>query len=352
MNALEAAFHRQHARGGFPGGQLVVRRRGETVVNLALGLASGLRAGEPQVPVEPTTRFQVFSASKPFVAFAVALLEERGLLSVDSPLSHFVPEWPKDRTVLDVLTHRAGLILPELVADERRWSDPDAIRHAIATTPPRHPRGVIAYAPYEYGWILGEVIGRAAGASLSDFLGRELFDRLGLAARFTTTEPIARSYWVGGKRVVAGVELSARWETVQNDPSVLATVCPGAQLIATAEALARFYELLLEGGGGLIRPETVATYTRVHAAGLDRSNWLPLRIGRGFLLGQVMPSLYGFVATRDCYGHAGAFCTVAGADPSTGLAFAYVTNANRGPYDLLWRSASLWEKARAVARRG
>lgn len=348
MNALEAAFRRQHDRGAFPGGQLVVRRRGTTVANLALGLASGLRDGEPRVEVTSSTRFQVFSASKPFVAFAVALLEERGLLSVDRPLSHFVPEWPKDRTVLDVLTHRAGIILPDVVRDERLWRDPDAIRRAVAETPPRHPRGVIAYAPYEYGWILGEVVARAAGQSLPEFLGKELFDRLGLAARFTTTELIARSYWVGGRRVVAGVELSARWEEVQNDPLSLATVCPGAQLIATAEALARFYELLLDGGGGLISAETIATYTRVHAAGLDRSNRLPLRIGRGFLLGQAMPSLYGFIGTSACFGHAGAFCTVAGADPTSGLAFAYVTNANRGPYDLLWRSASLWGKARSL----
>lgn len=348
MTPLEALFHRQHARGAFPGGQLVVRRGGKTLANVAVGLASGLRAGEPRIDVTPATRFQVFSASKPFVAFAVALLEERGLLDVNAPLSRYVPEWPKDRTVLDVLTHRAGLILPDVVRDERRWRDPDGLRHAVATTPPRHPRGVIAYAPYEFGWILGELVARVAGAPLPQFLERELFTPAGLPVSFTTTEAIARSYWVGGPRVVAGVELSARWEEVQNDPATLATVCPGAQLIATAEALAGFYELLLAGGRGLLRPDTIATLTRVHASGLDRSNWLPLRIGRGVLLGRLSPSIYGWFGTSRCFGHAGAFCTVAGGDPVTGTAFAYVTNGNRGPYDLLARAASIGSAARAA----
>jgi CubicO group peptidase (beta-lactamase class C family) len=349
VNELEAAFHRQHTRGVFPGAQLVVLRGGKPLADLSVGLASGFRAGEPQVAVSPSTRFQVFSASKPFVAMAVAMLEERGLLRVDDPLGHFVPGWPTDRTVLDVLTHRSGIVLPQVVADERRWRDPEGIRDAIASTAPRYARGVLAYAPYEFGWILGEVVARAAGAPLPTFLDRELFQRAGLSASFTTTEPIARSYWLGGPRVVAGVELSARWEEVQNDPATLATVCPGAQLIANAQALARFYELLLDGGRGILKPETLETYTRVHASGLDRSNRLPLRVGRGLLLGQLMPSLYGFVGTSHCFGHAGAFCTVAGADPKTGIAFAYVTNANRGPYDLLWRSAGLWSRARGVA---
>ena len=111
-----AVFRAQHARGAFPGGQLVVRRGGKVVVDDAIGLASGFRDDEPKVEVTAATRFGVFSASKPFVAMAVAVLEERGGLDVEKPLSHFVPSWPNDRTVLDVLTHRSGIVLPKVVA--------------------------------------------------------------------------------------------------------------------------------------------------------------------------------------------------------------------------------------------
>lgn len=342
----------QHARGAFPGGQLVVRRGGTVVLDEAVGLASGLRAGEPRVEVTPATRFGVFSASKPFVAIAVAMLEERGLIDVDAPLARHVDGWPADRTVLDVLTHRAGILLPELVADERRWGDRDGLVRAIAETPPRYPRGTLAYAPYEYGWILGEVVARVAGEPLPALLRRELLDPAGIDAAFTTTalDGLARSYWTGGRHHVAGVELSARWEQVHNDPATLATVVPGAGLIATAGALARFYELLLDGGRGLIRPETIARYTARHAAAYDRSNRVVLRVGRGFLLGAPWPTVYGWTRTSGCYGHAGAFCAAAWADPDTGAAVAYVTNGNRGPVDLLRRSAAIAGRVRRALR--
>jgi CubicO group peptidase (beta-lactamase class C family) len=345
------AFRAQHARGGFPGGQLVVRRRGETLVDEAIGLASGLRPEEPRVEVTRATRFQLFSASKPFVALAIALLEERGLVEVDAPLARWVPGWPADRTVLDVLTHRAGILHPEIVADERRWGDREGIVGAIAGRPPRHRRGVLAYAPYEFGWILAEIVERAAGEPLPAFLERELLGPAGIDVVFTTTATdLASTYWLGGRRVVAGTELSARWEEIHNTPSTHRLFVPGAGLIGTAGALARLYELLLDGGRGLLRPETIDAYTRVHVASFDRSNRLPLRLARGFLLGSSLPSAYGWSRTRRCYGHAGAFSAVAWGDPDTGAAIAYVTNANRGPFELLRRSATIGSRVRRAVR--
>lgn len=344
-----AAFRAQHARGAFPGGQLVVRRGGAVVVDEAIGLASGLREGEPRVEVSRATRFQVFSASKPFVAMAIAMLEERGALDVEAPLARFVPGWPADRTVRDVLTHRAGILLPAVVAEEQRWGDPEEIVREIARTPPRYRRGTLAYGPYEFGWILAEIVHRVAGEPLPVFLKRELLDPAGIDVCFTTTsDDVARTYWLGGPRVVAGVEISARWEEVQNAPATRAALVPGAGMIATADGLARFYQLLLDGGRGRIRPETIRTYTTPLTTAFDRSNRMPLRVARGFLCGQRLPSLYGWFGTRGCFGHAGAFSAAAWADPRRGLAIAYVSNANRGPYDLLRRVATIGTRARAA----
>ena len=64
-------------------------------------------------------------------------------------------------------------------------------------------------------------------------------------------------------------------------------------------------------------------------------------MARGFLTGQPWPSLYGWWNTCRCYGHAGAFCAAAWADPVSGCAVAYVTNANRGPVELLRRTAPI-----------
>src|SRR5207253_1695025 len=96
--------------------------------DVAVGIARGwrppraeaARRGAPHadgavVPVTPKTRFVVFSAGKPLVALAIALLEERGLLDVHAPIAELLPEFRrggKERiTTLDVLTHRGGILM-------------------------------------------------------------------------------------------------------------------------------------------------------------------------------------------------------------------------------------------------
>lgn len=84
----EAIFLGQQRRGLFPGGQMVVRAGGEIILEISVGLARGLRADEgSRVSVSEDTSFQVLSASKPVVAFATAVLEDRGLLDVSRSVS-------------------------------------------------------------------------------------------------------------------------------------------------------------------------------------------------------------------------------------------------------------------------
>src|SRR6476469_315565 len=127
MQRVRQLFERQHAKGAFPGGQLVVRHRGQVVLDVALGTARGFRPeeNEPRQPVTPETRFVVFSASKPVVAVTVAMLEERGLVDVEAPVAKYWPEFAANGkgeiTVADVLRHRAGIFTPELVMSSRDW---------------------------------------------------------------------------------------------------------------------------------------------------------------------------------------------------------------------------------------
>ena len=111
LGKVERLFLRQQARGDFPGGQLVVRRQGEELLTISCGIARGLRTGDgDQVPVTESTPFQVMSASKPVIAFLIAVLEDRGLLDVERSVSHYIPQFERegkgDITVLDILTHQ------------------------------------------------------------------------------------------------------------------------------------------------------------------------------------------------------------------------------------------------------
>ena len=77
-------------------------------VDEAVGVARGFRAeeGEPPVAFTRETKSCLFSAGKPLVAIAVALLESRGLLDVARPVATYFPEFGRngksDITVLDV----------------------------------------------------------------------------------------------------------------------------------------------------------------------------------------------------------------------------------------------------------
>lgn len=358
LERVRGLFERQQLHGRFPGGQLVVRRRGRLALDFATGLARGFRPSEQEaaVTVTPSTRFAVFSASKPVVALAVAMLEDRGVLDVNSPVARYFPAFAAngkaDLTVLDVLTHRACVFTPELLAKPHEWGSEEKVRAALVAATPRWPRGTLAYMPYEYGWILAEVVRGALGRGLEEFIRTEISAPSGIPGlRFGATPAevpaLGRTYWVGTRPVhVAGVELSQTFEHDNNLPEVLTAFVPAAGLVGTAGDLAAFYDVLVRGGvtrsgQRLVSAETLRRYTTGGASAYDKSNRIPLRIGRGFLLGTRTPSIYGWWNTQHCYGHAGAFCTLAWADPELELSVAIVTNGNRGPFESLFRFAPL-----------
>lgn len=359
-------FTAQQARGDFPGGQLAVRRAGRLGAEVAVGLARGMRPGEAQRAATPQTLFNVHSASKPLVALAVAALEEDGRLDVALPVARYLPEFAgrgRDAiTVLDVLTHRAGVPMPELTNHPERWRDPDAVRAALAAAEPRYPRGTLAYLPVEFGWILAEVVARITGQRFDVFLRERLLLPAGLGGLGFTATPdelaaAARCCWVGKETVLLhGVDLREQFEKVWNDPAVLAAPVPGASLLTDAAHLAALYELLLRGGVSatgqrLLREDTVATYTRRAFFGFDRANRVPLAVARGFLTGTPWPSIYGLWGSSGCFGHAGGFSTLAFADRETGLAAAVVTNGNAGAGDFFRRFRPLAEALRRAAPR-
>src|SRR5688572_2091505 len=135
-------FRRQQASGVFPGGQLVVRRRGVLAVDEAVGIARGFRdsEGELQRAFTPEQRSCVFSAGKPLVAVAVALLEQRGAIDVQRPVAAYWPEFARgDKsaiTLLDVLLHRSGLYLRDIEADWRAFADWERVVSRIAAHTP------------------------------------------------------------------------------------------------------------------------------------------------------------------------------------------------------------------------
>lgn len=91
-----------------PGIAAVVIRRGKIVGTHTFGVASL----EFNVPVTNNTVFEIGSVSKQITAAAIMLLVEDGKLSLDEPISKYMPQVPQswtDVTVRHLLNHTSGI---------------------------------------------------------------------------------------------------------------------------------------------------------------------------------------------------------------------------------------------------
>jgi CubicO group peptidase (beta-lactamase class C family) len=352
-------FTAQQRRGQTPGGVMVARQRGEIVLAEAVGVAGRDRA----IPMTVDTTFQVMSASKAVVAFAVAVLEDRGLVDVAAPVARARPAFgangKAEVTILEVLTHRSGAVLETLVNERERWRDWEALTETIAAAPLDYRRGTLAYESYAFGWILGEVIRRVSGRSIDAFVAEVLAPEIeGLRFRGAKTERdrVARNEWLGNPNFrLGGARLADSFEAVNNGFSCFEALVPGAGMLADASALTAFYDMLLRGGvlaseRRVVRAEILAPYLAPATSGRDCITGAWVRLGRGFSLGWALPHPYGWWGSGGCFGHPGGFSMLGFADAQADVSVAILTTASRGISDLVRRFAPLSQAIRGAAR--
>ena len=356
-------FRHQQSSGAFPGGQLVVRREGKVVLNVAIGIARGFGSSESIMPVnvQPQTPFPVYSSGKPLAAIAIAILEERGLLDIEAPIAKVFPEFARHGkgsiTTLDVLTHRAGILVPSFYKDYKLINNHESVINRLVDAKPVYKRGTFAYMPTEFGVILCEIVQRVVGKTLSEFVTEEIVVplntpalRYGLAGR--NLNSLAYSYWLGkDKVIVAGNNVAENFEEINNSAELFDSKNPAFSMVTDAASLAVFYEFLLNKGitntgKQLISEETIRRYTTRAVSGWNKSLRAFIAVGRGFTVGTFIPSAFGWWNTRECFGHGGAFSSLAFGDYKTGLAVAITTNGNRSINDFIKRFVPLTDKIR------
>jgi CubicO group peptidase (beta-lactamase class C family) len=131
---------------------------------------------------------------------------------------------------------------------------------------------------------------------------------------------------------------------LSNDPRLLMGIVPAGNVVATANEMSRFMDLLRAGGTldgvQVMKPRTIRraiVETSYHE--LDRTLGFPLRYSHGFMLGARTLSLYG-PDTDEAFGHLGFTNVSMWADPRRELAVGLVTSGKPvvGPHlDALWR---------------
>jgi D-alanyl-D-alanine carboxypeptidase len=148
--------------------------------------AYGVGRIDPHTPAQPSMRYSIGSISKQFTAAAVLLLAEQGKLSLDDPVSRFVPNLTRGNevTIRELLSHTSGyqdywpqdyvppFMLQSITADKilDRWA-----RKSLDFDPGTEWQ----YSNTNFV-IAGLIVEKASGEPLLQFLTEHIFAPLGM----------------------------------------------------------------------------------------------------------------------------------------------------------------------------
>jgi D-alanyl-D-alanine carboxypeptidase len=196
-------------------------------------------------------RFRIASNTKAFTATVVLQLVGEKRLSLDAPVSHWLPDIPEDITVRGLLNHTSGLYDP--TTEKEFWEpylsgDRGYVYHPadLVARSLEHAR-VPGYSNTNY-LVAGRLIERVTGHSAVSELYKRILVPLHLVnTSFPTVDPAIHG------RHLHGYALDGRTDLTVFSPSYDWTA--GA-IVSTVDDLARFHRSLLNGT--LLNPAELA----------------------------------------------------------------------------------------------
>jgi CubicO group peptidase (beta-lactamase class C family) len=150
----------------------------------------GVRDRASQEPVAPDTAFRIASMTKSFTALAILKLRDNGRLSLEDPVSKWIPQFARMELptrdtpplrIRQLLSHSAGLPEDNPWGD-RQLSATDAALDAWlqAGIPFSTPPGTrYEYSNYAFG-LLGRVVTKASGLPYEKYVRQEILAKLHL----------------------------------------------------------------------------------------------------------------------------------------------------------------------------
>ena len=178
---LAVQFSRfQDARAEQGGAALVVYHQGEKV----LGIYTGKKS--EQELWQSDTLSVCYSTGKGVLATLAHILVSHGLISYDTPVAEYWPEFAqqdKDQiTLAHMLSHQSGLYdIRNIIEDAREMVDWPHILQRVAAARPRFALGTdAAYQPLTFGWQVGGALEKATGKTLAELMDQYLVQPLQL----------------------------------------------------------------------------------------------------------------------------------------------------------------------------
>lgn len=303
----------------------LVSRDGAIVHQSALGTANL----DEKRPMTPDTMFWIASMTKPMTAAAILILQDEGRLSVDDPVSKYIPEFehlknadgsPAKETlrIRHLLTHTTGLggfDLPQ--GPEKRTLEEQCRMMAAAP---------LAFEPgskWAYGWSLqvaGRIVEIVSGKSFDSFLEERIFKPLQMNEATFNLDRIqagrlAASYKLNDAR--KGLE-QVENRFVSDDPGLVQVPMPSGGLFAPVGDVFRFYQMLLNGGEldgqRILKADTVKKMTSCQTGDLKTGFTEGNCWGFGVCVVREPQGVSGALSPGS-FGHGGAYGTQVWCDP-------------------------------------
>jgi CubicO group peptidase (beta-lactamase class C family) len=346
FEAARSAFAENFAREGDyqeVGASFAAFHRGRCVVDLWGGYADSKHSRS----WTRDTLANVWSSTKGISAAAAAILVDRGILRYEDTVAKHWPEFAQsgkaDITVAQILSHQAGLpgfVEPTSVADQ---CDFEGCTAKLARQKPAwQPGTATSYHAMTYGWLIGEVVRRAAGKSIGKViaddiarpLSADLFVGLPEAEEGRVAEMIPPKRAVDMASLplpdVARMALSnpVQDPLLPNTRAWRAAEVPAANGQASAMGLGRLYAALAAGGTldgvTILSPATVARMTMPVTNDGRKDMLLGFVDSWGMGMAINTPGIYG--PNPRAFGHSGWGGSFGCADPDAEVAIGYVCN--------------------------
>jgi CubicO group peptidase (beta-lactamase class C family) len=339
------------SEGAIAGSVTLVQRHGAVVHFETAGFADV----EAKKPMRPDTIFQIMSMTKPFVGTAIMILAEEGKLSVSDPVEKHLPEFRGQQvivrknddgsivtrkaarpiTLFDCMTHTSGMsYLPPPGLAELNEKMDRPLAEAVLT----YSQMALEFEPgskWQYSnlgiAILGRVIEVRSGMAFEDFLASRIFQPLGMkdshiflpAEKHPRLAAIYRRSPEGlmkaGRETLGGYSLNFRKGARYSAPEW--------GLYTTAQDLALFYQMLLNGGTHngrqIVSSASIRAMTSRQTGDLRAGHMPNTAFG---LTWEVIDDPRGEInfLSRGTFGHGGAFGTHGWIDPQKELIGVYL----------------------------
>jgi CubicO group peptidase (beta-lactamase class C family) len=348
---LQPLFEENFTRRGELGAAVSVWHEGKPLVNLHDGFCDAGR----ERPWNNDTLVLVWSATKGIGSACLLHALQENRIDLARKVSEFWPtfgENGKGDVSIDILmSHSAGLCALNESVDILDYEG--VIRALEAQAPLWKPGTAHGYHARTFGFLIDELTRRISGLSISEYW-RRIF-----------AEPLGLDFWIG-----LPSELNSRVATIyaakaggspepakfyrdlatpgtlqqrtftspkglqsvsaMNKPEVRAQSLVSFGGIGSAEALAKFYGLLANGGvmdgRRFFNDTTLALMKKTLTDGIDRVFGISTAFSAGFMKDSATAKRRSFGPSREAFGHPGAGGSHAFADPENGIGFAYVMN--------------------------